>query len=230
MKARRDSDDRNKGCFHGHTYALHVLHENSLADDAQHPGGGTLLSIGFWICLIVSGALLAAVCLAPRLAVRMQLTSAVFSAQTELLTLQSEVLQLAEVERALQRRGSLAARMASEAWPSTDQSGWSLPVEERLRFDVKHAPPGATRLQWKEPWYGVLTRRLARSEEQRRVWTAWGVGLLAFGFLFLQENGGSRAIRRTLAWPLRSLAARYRHSADEDLTTTATSGFEAPPR
>jgi hypothetical protein len=191
-----------------------VLHASPAAAHRESPLAGAALSIGFWLCLLIAGGLFAAASLAPRVIHRANLRSEFAARQSELLTLQSEVSRLAEVERALKGNGTLSVRMATRDLASNDR-GWSVRVSEPLRFDVRTVPTPVETPRQKEPWHLSLARRLNRSPEMRRWWLLCADGLVAFGFIFLHESAGSRAMRGVALWPVRKLAARYSGTSGE---------------
>jgi hypothetical protein len=176
---------------------------------AVRPVGGLVLTIGFWGCLVAAGGLFAAVSLAPRVVVREQLEREAAARQSELLTLAQEIGRLELVARGLGEDSPLAAAVARSELQRSPAGVRTLPVPERLRHDPRDAAPEPIDVTYEEPLYLPVLQSLAQSPERRLRWSLAAAGLLLFGFVFLHEHAGSRAVGRMLIAPIGWLGRRY---------------------
>jgi hypothetical protein len=180
--------------------------------------GAWLLSLGFWSCVFAASALWGAVSLAPRLVDRHDLERRFAERQGQLLTLHGDIEQMRMVRKELERQSEFTATVARHELRQTPPSVDVLPVSPELRHDAREARPAPVDILYDAPWYLPVLRRLAASDELRTRWSLWAAGLLLFGFVFLHENAGTRAVVRLALAPFRGLARRYRvtpHSEGE---------------
>lgn len=173
-------------------------------------GGGLVLTIGFWSCLLAAGGMFSAVSLAPRVVVREQLERESAARQSELLTLAQEIGRLELVARGLAEDSPLAASVARNELQRSPAGVRAIPVPERLRHDPRDAAPEPVDVTYEEPLYLPVLQSLAQSPVRRLRWSLAAAGLLLFGFVFLHEHAGSRAVGRMLSAPFCWLGRRYR--------------------
>ncbi|MFV0444329.1 MAG: hypothetical protein ACK5Q5_12235 [Planctomycetaceae bacterium] len=189
---------------------------SDVADAAGMPLAGLVLSLGFWGCLIAAGALFGAVSLAAKVVCREDLVRDHAHRQGELLTLQREVQHLQQVANELRSDSRLAASVARQAWPFEPNHLVSIPLTGELQHDPRQLPPDPIDVVYEEPIYLPLLQSLADSPRRRWRWSFLAAGLLVFGFVFLHENAGSRALGRALIAPGVWLGRRYSARSDAD--------------
>lgn len=177
---------------------------------AVRPAGAIVLSAGFWGCLVAASVLFGTVALAARVVEHARLERETAERQSELLTLNRDVMHLERVVRGLQSDASFAQTVARHALGRRPAGAIALPVGGKLRYDPREAAPDPIDVTWQAPWYLPILASVATSPQRQQRWSLIAAGLLAFGFVFLHENAGSRAAGRALAAPLVWLGRRYR--------------------
>ncbi len=173
------------------------------------PFSGLVLSLGFWGCLFAAAVLFGCVSLAPRLVERAGLERNFADRQGELLTLQGEVARLDRVATGLRDDVSFAAMVARHELQQPAGTVWRLPVQGGLHYDPRVLPPEPVDVTYHEPWYLPILVSLAERPERRLRWSLLASALLMFGFVFLHDHAGSRAVGAALVAPVRRLARRY---------------------
>jgi hypothetical protein len=175
--------------------------------------GGWVLSIGFWSCLAASAVLFATVTLAPRWVARHDLKLEYNARQVRLLAVDAELQQLARVAEGLEHDPKFAAAVARHELRDPAE-GELLPIDAALHYDLRARPVETVDFANNDAWYLPILRRLASSPELQRLWYGLAAGLLVFGFVFLHEHAGSRALTHAMTAPFRVFVSRYARSQE----------------
>lgn len=195
-----------------------------------HEGGGWIVSIAFWCCLLAAAGLYAAVSLAPRWLAYERLHAEHDAAQLRLIALEQEVEELARISAALASEPAYAAELARIDFRAALPSAESIPVEPplQLRRTPRGAdvPPGADRTTTRgadghsprgagTAWSTRLVEPFAMNVRVRRgtLTAAAVLAVFAFGFLHEGHADQARAASRGLRIAAVRLIARYRRRA-----------------
>jgi hypothetical protein len=195
-----------------------------------HEGGGWIVSIAFWCCLLAAAGLYAAVSLAPRWLAYEHLHTEHDAAQARLIALEQEVEDLARISEALASEPAYAAELARIDFRTALPSAESIPVEPPLQ--LRRTPRGAD----VPPGDDRTTTRVAEGRVPRDAGPSWSIrfvepfatnvrvrrgtltaaavlAVFAFGFLHESHADQARAAARGLRIAAVHLIARYRRRA-----------------
>jgi hypothetical protein len=109
----------------------------------------------------------------------------------------------------LRQDAGFRSAIARHELRSTGESAVALTVAAPLRHDPRTAPPEPVDVFPSEEWYLPLLGAIAASPARQLKMSLTAAALLAFGFVFLHEQAGSRLAGRVLAAPWRALRRRY---------------------
>ena len=195
-----------------------------------HEGGGWIVSIAFWCCLLAAAGLYAAVSLAPRWLAYERLHAEHNAAQARLIALEQEVEDLARISAALSSEPAYAAELARIDFRAALPSAESIPVEPTLQLrrtpGSADVPPGADRATTRagdgrppwdagSDWSTRCVEPFATNVRVRRGTLTAAAVLAVFAFAFLHEGHAdqARAASRGLRIAAVRLIARYRRRA-----------------
>ncbi len=171
---------------------------------------GRFVSLLFWFCLAVAAGLYAACVLAPRVVVWAELQAQSVRNQTELISLERQVQQLARVAHALERDPSFAAELARVELHAARPGGTRIPLPPSLGFDPRAPRTVEVVAEPFEPWFLPAARLVATDATLR--WKILGVAaaLLLFAFVFLPGDLSRLAsLGATSRRVLRTVFGRY---------------------
>lgn len=189
--------------------------------------GSLLISVSFWMVLLLSASLYAAVALSPKLADWINVRQQYLSNAVRLKQLEDEADYLERVAAALKSDPEFAKRMVrANQNPGTEDSGF-VPVSQDLLFGGAVQTPDAEP-QVVRPAVATLVFHLA-SHEQHRIWllmAATGLTLSAFTFLNDAGIGILRMLFRGVGKLITVTVGRYRlpEAASDDATAESASG------
>ena len=192
-------------------------------------GGGWIVAIAFWCCLLAAAGLYTAVSLAPRWLAYERLRADHDVMQMRLVSLEREVEELARIREALASEPAYAAQLARTDFRAAVPSGEAFPVELPLQLrrtpggtdlppGPDHAPTREAAGAHRDPgaaWYTSLVEPFATDVRVRRGTLAAAAVLVVFAFGFLHEGHAdqARAASRGLRIAAVRLIARYRRRA-----------------
>ena len=160
---------------------------------ASLPERSILISLAFWLCLLSSGALFAAVALAPRLVEWHELHLAILERQQQLVELEQHTQHLEKVVQALESDPHFQAEVTRREIGGPAE-GEVIPVEKSLTVDVTLPTVESPNVPLVVPWYIPILRTLSAPSDWRRrvLWVSAGLCLLAFVALREREPSASR--------------------------------------
>jgi hypothetical protein len=179
------------------------------ASPPHRSGSAIVLSLGFWGCVFGATVLFGSVALAPRVVEWHDLQRRFATRQGELLTLQGENDRLNHVVTGLRSDAAFARSIARHELRGAPSAPRTVTLSDDLRFDPRQPAADPIDVAYTEPWYLPILAELVQSPTRRIRWSMLAAGLLAFGFVFLHEHAGSRAVGRLLGAPFRWCAVRY---------------------
>ncbi|HID24756.1 MAG TPA: hypothetical protein EYP14_20475 [Planctomycetaceae bacterium] len=172
-------------------------------------------------------ALYAAVVLAPKAWVWLNLSAAYRTNVEQLTALQQRIKFLEQVAEALQTDPEFAAEFARLDLAARSPEEERIAVEGHLAWDTRRAemlpevPPPSL------PWYAPLVRLIAFSRSVRTVILLAAAGVMLLSFTFLHESQAARVelARAAIRTGFRSLRRRYQKAppADESLSSGRSS-------
>jgi hypothetical protein len=189
--------------------------------DATHASASTwAVSLTFWTCLLIASGLYAAVALAPKLSVWIQVRHQYIQNARQLISLEEEVEYLERVCEALEKDPEFVRRLASAERAVDSGNSEFVPVSGSLVFggvsQAKATGPAAS-----EPEFGRLASTLATHQTLRKVLLAVSAGMVILGFTFLNDSGSNlvRSAFRIVSHIAVAPVQRYLMPADEQETS-----------
>ena len=191
---------------------------NPPADSSRTPTeSGWLVSLLFWLALLLAALLYGAVALGPKYLAWLETRREYHDGQVHLVALERQVGYLERVVSALENDPQFAAELARVDFDAYRPGEEQIPVDARLSLDglLKETPAvRSARL----PWYTPLVAQAAQNERLRRNLLIAAALVVLFAFTFLQESRDPqiRSTARRLQQGTRSmftgvrLVARYR--------------------
>ena len=172
------------------------------------------VSLAFWLSLLFSAALYAAVALAPKLLDYVALDTEFQTNQAELVSLEQRVTHLERVSDALRNDPEFAAELARIDFEASRPGDERIAVEPLLSLE---ADPATTRLasaaiDGPVAWYIPLLEALTRNRTLRMSLLAIAVIVMVGAFTFLHEtdDAASDDSTSTGGGPIQRFINRYR--------------------
>jgi cell division protein FtsB len=175
--------------------------------------GSVLMSVGFWLVLMVSAVMYAAVSLSPKLADWISVRQQYASNAGRLKQLEDEADYLERVAAALKSDPEFARRLVRSAQTQVEDSEF-IPVSQDLLFGETPAseqePP-----QVIQPAIASLVFHLAGHQQHRRWLIITAAGLTLLAFTLLNDAGADIAMStiRTTGNAISATIRRYRAEA-----------------
>lgn len=150
---------------------------------------GVLISLCFWLTLLVATALYGAVVLAPKLVSTRSLSRHVEQQQLNLLALERKTEQLEQVVIALDQDPEFASEIARLELSIQRPGEEVLPVETGLQLaPMSPALPELPATPAAESWGQPALLRIAADDQLRQMLLGVAAGLVILAFTFLQER------------------------------------------
>jgi cell division protein FtsB len=172
------------------------------------------VALAFWLSLLFSAVLYAAVVLSPKLLDYVALENEFQTNRAELVSLEQRVLHLERVSEALKNDPEFAAELARIDFEASRPGDERIAVEPLLSLE---AVPATTRsasaaIDGPLAWYTPLLEVLARNQTLRMSLLAIAAVVMVGAFTFLHETDDSAGNRSTSAGggPIRRFINRYR--------------------
>jgi hypothetical protein len=167
---------------------------------------GWFVSLLFWLCLFLAGAMYAAVALSPKLLAWASLRDEHYGNQVRLVELEKQVKYLGRVVDALEDDPEFAAQLARVDFDASRPGDERITVDPSLSLDARdESRPRAT--VDRTAWYLPLLRQFADRPEFRRALLTIAAALSIFSFAFLQE-APSEGTQAPVPGPTRPAPAR----------------------
>lgn len=157
-----------------------------LSPPAPTPERSILISLAFWMCLLSSAALFAAVALAPRLVEWHELHLATLERQQQLVELERHIQQLEKVVHALEFDPHFQAEVIRREIGGPFE-GELFPLDKSLTVDASLPNVAGPNVPLVVPWYIPIFQTLSIPTDWRRrvLWVS--AGLCLFAFVALRE-------------------------------------------
>ena len=156
---------------------------------------GWLLSLAFWLVLLLAAALYASVALAPKLLAYVEHRQKWWKNQERLVTLERRVHYLREVAEALEKDPQFAAEVARIELQATAPGEERLPVDEELALEAVREETDEFRHVRLLPPYAPLLVQLTENAALRRLVLIVAAATCLFAFVFLHETQYDRLKR-----------------------------------
>ena len=160
---------------------------------APKPERSILVPLAFWLCLLSSAALFAAVALAPRLVEWHELHLATLERQQQLVELEQHIQHLEKVVQALEFDPHFRSEVTRREIGGPAE-GEVIPIEKSLTVDVTLPTVESPNVPLVVPWYIPILKTLSVPSDWRRrvLWVSAGLCLFAFVALREREPSASR--------------------------------------
>ena len=147
-----------------------------------------VLSVAFWLALLVAVAMYALVALSPKLVVYLDAKNQWRENQNRLVQLESKVNYLGRVKDALQNDPEFASELARIELNASRTGDERIPVGHALELHTADPSHTASNRQPNERWFRPQLQRFADDDELRR-WLLLGAAVITmFAFTFLHDR------------------------------------------
>lgn len=165
---------------------------------------GMVISLLFWLSVLVATALFAAVGLSPKLIEQLQLRDEFAANQLHLVQVEQQNEQLEQVVNAIRQDKEFAAEMTRIEFDAVRRDEEIIPVESELRLSprdigIPHAPAVMPRA-----WYRPLLVPFAENDSLRRNLLAAAAALVVVSFTWFQPTSSASQLASDAA-PRRSI-------------------------
>ncbi len=204
--------------------AEETLSPQAVDTQNAHGSASWVVSLLFWLSLMVAAVLYAAVALSPKLAEWIRVREQFSQNAVRLVRLEENVDYLERVATALESDPEFARRLAQASMPGVSSRLEIVPVTRELLFggvsdrksaaDAEESQP-SPRIQVVRPAFAEAVFHLASHERHRRWLLFAAAAITLFGFTFLNdsESGSLRSLMNSLLWVVSLPARRYRKAA-----------------
>ena len=164
---------------------------------APSPERSILVPLAFWMCLLSSAVLFAAVALAPRLVEWHELYLTTLARQQQLVELEQHNQHLEKVVHALEFDPHFQSEVARREIGGPAE-GEIIPVEKSLTVDISLPTVPSPNVPLVVPWYIPILKTLSVPSDWRRrvLWVSAGLCLFAFVALRERESAAFGGMRR----------------------------------
>ena len=161
---------------------------------SEHPPetlSGLVVSLAFWLGLLVSASLFAIVGLAPKYLTYLQLRNQFDSNQLKLVHYEQQADQIEKVIDAIRRDKDFAAELARVEFDAVSPGEEVIPVDVGLELDARHVvtPPDTDVIPM---WYEPAVRMFASDGSLRLTLLSMAALLVVMVFAFLQPAGSEQ--------------------------------------
>lgn len=172
--------------------------------------GGVIVSLLFWLAMIVACGLYAVVALSPKIVRFHNFKKRHYETQVRLVSLERQVKYLRKVEFAFEHDRDFAAEQARVDFGAARPGERRIPAKEPLELEAV-AKPALPRPNRPLPWYAPLLVVFSEDQELRRglLATAAVITLLAFTFLHESQLGRFKDLIHRLTGGFKRATSRY---------------------
>ena len=158
---------------------------------------GLVISLLFWLCMIVSGVLFGVVSLSPKLLVYLQLRSQFDMNQRKLVALENQADQLQRVIDAMQHDKEFAAELTRIEFDAARPDEEVIPVDFPLKREARAVETPLPEIMTEHVWYEPVVKHLASDSKLRTSLLGAAAMLVVASFTLLQPAGLSPAPKGT---------------------------------
>jgi cell division protein FtsB len=171
-----------------------------------------VVSFLFWGQLLLAGSLYGSVAMAPKLATYVELNDEYVAAQTQLVRLEQQVLELRKITESLERDPSLLEELARIDLDATRPGEELIPLQDDLTLQSRITTQRVTVSESSSEWYSPVLMAMATDRQLRTTSLLVAAVLVLVAFTFFQP---SQAVRfstgwRNLRYGRSSILTRYR--------------------
>ena len=156
-----------------------------------------IVSFLFWGQLLVAGALCGSVAMAPKLATFVELNDEYVTAQTELVQLEQQVLELRKITESLEQHPELLEELARIDLDATRPGEEQIPLDDDLTLQSRISQQPVSVPESTRGWYSSLLAAFANDHQLRTTSLLVAAGLVLVAFTFFQP---SQAVRFSTGW------------------------------
>lgn len=172
---------------------------------------GMVVSLGFWICLLVSATLFGAVALSPKCLSYLRLRHQYDKNQRQLVALEQQAEQLRRVIAAIRNDKYFATELTRIEFDAVRRDEEVLPVDVALKLDARMVSKEPVEIESTAAWYQPIVESLSGDPNLRSGLLAASALLIVISFSLLQPGGAQDVSNETQTgnsiW--RSLRNRY---------------------
>ena len=150
---------------------------------------GLVISLLFWLCIIVSAILFGMVSLSPKLLVYLQLRSQFDINQRKLVALETQADQLQRVIDAMQTDKEFAAELTRIEFDAARPDEEVIPVDFPLKRDARVMETPLPEITVEHVWYEPVVKNLASDSRLRTSLLGAAAMLVVASFTLLQPAG-----------------------------------------
>jgi len=168
-------------------------------DDSQHETSllQWFVSFLFWGQLLVAGVLYGCVSMAPKMSAYVALDDEYVTAQTELVQLERQVLELKKITESLERDSGLLEELARIDLDATRPGEEQIPLQDNLTLQSRITKQYVATSQSTTQWYSPFLTAFATDHQLRMMSLFVAAGLVLVAFTFFQP---SQAVRFSTGW------------------------------
>ena len=157
---------------------------------------GLVISLLFWLCMVVSAILFGMVSLSPKLLVYLQLRGQFDMNQRKLVALENQADQLQRVIDAMQNDKEFAAELTRIEFDAARPDEEVIPVEFPLKRDARAVETPLPEISIEHFWYEPVVKNLASDSKLRTSLLGAAAMLVVASFTLLQPAGLNPASKR----------------------------------
>ena len=170
-----------------------IQHSATTSDGSQpETVSGMAISLAFWLCLLVAAILFAAVSLAPKYAIYLQLRSQFDANQMRLVANEQQAEQLQRVIDAIRNDKDFAAELTRIEFDAVRPDEEVIPVELALKLDARAVDKPIKSSEAAHVWYEPIVKYLASERPLRTGILATTALLVIVAFSMLQPAGATQ--------------------------------------
>lgn len=166
--------------------------EANATTPVEESGRGWIFSLAFWICLLFSATLYAAIALSPKVLAYLTLKQEQQTNQMKLVGLERQIGQIHKMIEAFQHDPSFARELARIDFDAVKSDEERIPVDSSLSKKVRPGAPDLAVAPPDLPWYTPILRVLAYSRTVGNTLLAIAAGTIIYAFACLGERGWRR--------------------------------------
>jgi cell division protein FtsB len=150
---------------------------------------GLVISLLFWLCMLVSAVLFGVVSLSPKLLVYLQLRSRFDVNQRKLVGLENQADQLQRVIDAMQHDKEFAQELLRIEFDAARPDEEIIPVDFPLKRDARVVETPLPEIAAEHEWYEPVVKHLASDSKLRTSLLGAAAMLVVVSFTLLQPDG-----------------------------------------